>query len=281
MTKTVKGAAMMLNVMATGSAKIDYVSGLDANKLKGARIGVLRYSVGDNKDIQKRFEAALEVLKAQGAELVEITERPSVPDGFGRSARDVLLYEFKTTVDEYLADAADAVEARSLKAVMDFNIKHADVELALFDQSLFDAAAPLGDLSTPEYVKARDTIQKAMRDDGIDMLLAKHNVDVLVAPSGPVASRTDAINGDVWPSFPGAGSMAAIAGYPNITVPMGTIHGMSVGVSFMAGKDEDAKVLSYGYAYEQATNLRAEPQYLKTAEEQSDIKKAMKGYLNQ
>ena len=281
MTKTVKGAAMMLNAMATGSAKTDYVSGLDANKLKGARIGVLQYSVGDNKDIQKRFEATLKVLKAQGAELVEITERPSAPDGFGRSALNVLLYEFKTTVDEYLADAAAAVETRSLKAVMDFNIKHASVELALFDQSLLDTAEPLGGRSTPEYVKARDSVQKAMRDDGIDMLLAKHNVDVLVAPSGPVASRTDAVNGDVWPSFPGAGSMAAIAGYPNITVPMGIIHGMSVGVSFMAGKDEDAKVLSYGYAYEQVTNLRAEPQYLKTAEEQPDVRKAMKGYLNQ
>ena len=117
-----------------------------------------------------------------------------------------------------------------------------------------------------------------MREDGIDMLLSKHNVDILVAPSGPVASRVDPINGDVWPSFPGAGSMAAIAGYPNITVPMGTIHGMSVGISFMAAKDQDAKVLSYGFAYEQATNLRAEPQYYKTAEDRPEVAKAMKPY---
>jgi amidase len=278
MTKTVTGAAMMLNAMATGAAKTDYVAGLDADKFKGARVGVLRYSVGGQKDIQKRFEEALEVLKAQGAELVEITERPASPDGFGRHALNVLLYEFKSTVNEYLAEAADAVTTRTLKDVMTFNIENADVELALFDQSLFDQAQPLGDLNTPEYIEARDTVQKATREDGIDMLLAKHNVDILVAPSGAIASRVDPINGDVWPNFPGAGSMAAIAGYPNITVPMGTIHGMSVGISFMASKDQDAKVLSFGFAYEQATNLRAEPQYYKTAEDKPEIAKAMKPY---
>ncbi len=277
MTKTVTGAAMMLNAMATGEAKTDYVAGLDASKLNGARIGVLRYAVGGNKDIVKRFDAALEVLKANGAELVEIEERPAQPEGFGGHSFNVLLYEFKATLNEYLADSAPAVPARTLKDVIAFNIENADIELALFDQSLFDLAVPLGDLSSAEYIEARDTVQKATREDGIDMLLAKHNVDILVSPSGPVASRVDPINGDVWPSFPGAGSMAAIAGYPHITVPMGTVHGMPVGFSFIGGKDQDAKVLSYGFAYEQNSNLRAEPQYLKDAEARPEIAKAMRG----
>jgi len=277
MTKTVTGAAMMLNAMATGEAKTDYVTGLDASKLNGARIGVLRYAVGGNKDIVKRFDAALEVLKANGAELVEIEERPAQPEGFGGHSFNVLLYEFKATLNEYLADSAPAVPARTLKDVIAFNIENADIELALFDQSLFDLAVPLGDLSSAEYIEARDTVQKATGEDGIDMLLAKHNVDILVSPSGPVASRVDPINGDVWPSFPGAGSMAAIAGYPHITVPMGTVHGMPVGFSFIGGKDQDAKVLSYGFAYEQNSNLRAEPQYLKDAEARPEIAKAMRG----
>jgi amidase len=277
MTKTVTGAAMMLNAMATGEAKTDYVAGLDAGKLNGARIGVLRYAVGGNKDIVKRFNAALEVLKANGAELVEIEERPAQPQGFGGHSFNVLLYEFKATLNEYLADSAPAVPARTLKDVIAFNIENADIELALFDQSLFDLAVPLGDLSSAEYIEARDTVQKATREDGIDMLLATYNVDILVSPSGPVASRVDPINGDVWPSFPGAGSMAAIAGYPHITVPMGTVHGMPVGFSFIGAKDQDAKVLSYGFAYEQNSNMRAEPQYLKDAEARPEIAKAMRG----
>ena len=277
MTKTVTGAAMMLNAMATGEAKTDYVAGLDAGKLNGARIGVLRYAVGGNKDIVKRFNAALEVLKVNGAELVEIEERPAQPQGFGGHSFNVLLYEFKATLNEYLADSAPAVPARTLKDVIAFNIENADIELALFDQSLFDLAVPLGDLSSAEYIEARDTVQKATREDGIDMLLATYNVDILVSPSGPVASRVDPINGDVWPSFPGAGSMAAIAGYPHITVPMGTVHGMPVGFSFIGAKDQDAKVLSYGFAYEQNSNMRAEPQYLKDAEARPEIAKAMRG----
>ncbi len=275
MTKTVKGAAMMLNAMTASQTETDYVAALDVNKLRGARIGVLRYSVGRNQDIQARFTEVLEVLRASGAELVEIEERPVAPERFQDYALKVLLYEFKSSVNKYLHTSAAAVKTRSLKEVMAFNIEHAEIELALFDQSLFDRAQPLGDLLSAEYVEALNTIQKATREEGIDMLLTKHNVDILVAPSGPVASRTDPLNGDVWPNFPGAGGMAAIAGYPNITVPMGTIHGMPVGVSFMAARFQDAKVLSYGYAYEQATNLRAEPQYLATAEERPEIARAM------
>ena len=114
-----------------------------------------------------------------------------------------------------------------------------------------------------------------LRENGIDAILAQHKVGILVAPSGALASRVDPINGDLWPEFPGAGSMAAIAGYPHLTVPMGIVHSVPVGISFIGAKDRDAEVLSVGYAYEQLTMLRAEPQYLKDAEELEEIAAAM------
>lgn len=279
MTKTVKGAAMMMNAMAFGDKKTDYVAALDADQLSGARVGVLRYSVGANKDIISRFETAVAEMKAAGAEVVEIENNPlSGVDGFGAAQYSLLLFEFKDGINAYLASTSpEQVKPRTLDELIAFNIEHADIELALFDQSIFDAAAEKGELTDTDYIEARDKIQKATREDGIDMLMAKHNVDILVSPSGPVPSRSDPINGDVWPSFPGAGGMAAIAGYPIITVPMGTIHNMSVGVSFIGAKDEDAKVLSFGYAYEQRTNLRAEPTYMKDAEDMPDVRRAMLG----
>lgn len=103
-----------------------------------------------------------------------------------------------------------------------------------------------------------------------------NNVAMLVGPSGPVASRIDPVNGDVWPSWAGAGYLAAVAGYPNITVPMGDVHGVPVGFSIMAGKGQDAAVLSYGYAFEQAGGIRPEPKYLRSAEDRIKIGKAMR-----
>lgn len=275
MTKTVKGAAMMLDVMATGSAKTDYVSGLDEYSLKGTRVGVLRFAQGSNPDIHERFNVALEALEKAGAELVEIeTFSPSV-DGFRTKSRAILDYEFKATLNEYLARTPNTVTTRTLRDLITFNKNHADVELALFDQSIFDKAETMGPLTDAAYTEARDTIAKATRVDGIDALLSDNNVDVLVSPSGPIPGRVDPINGDVWPSWAGAGYLAAMAGYPHLSVPMGTVHGLPIGLSFIGGKDQDAKVLSYGYAYEQSTHMRVEPQYLETAEVRTEIKAAM------
>jgi amidase len=275
MTKTVRGAAMMLNAMASGPMKTDYVSGLSDNALRGVRVGVLRYSVGNNGDIVNLFDLALQEMAAAGAVLVEIEEAPPRPDGFGRDSSAVLNYEFKATLNDYLASTPRSVATRSLSDVIAFNREQADVELALFGQDIFEESNELGDLSDSAYTSARDNVQAATRAGGIDMLLREYNVEVLVAPSGAIAPRVDPINGDVWPSFPGAGGMAAIAGYPHLTVPMGTVHSMPVGVSFMSGANQDAKVLSFGYAYESRTQLRAEPGYLPGAEALAEIAGAM------
>lgn len=281
MTKTVRGAAMLMNAMATGEAKVDYVAALDANILAGKRVGVMRFAEGSNADIAALFNAAVAELEAAGATVVEIADNPVTVDDFSTSSRQLLYHEFKAGLNDYLASTPDTVSTRTLAELIAFNIENADIELALYDQSIFDISAPLPGLDDPAYIEARDKVQAATRAGGIDAMLAEHNVDILVSPSGPVPGRIDAINGDVWPSFPGAGWIAAIAGYPHVSVPMGTVHGMPIGFSFMGAKDEDAKVLSYGYAYEQRTNLRAEPQYLPTAEAREEIAGPMKGYLRQ
>lgn len=276
MTKSVEGAAMMLSAMATGETKVDYVAALDADSLSGVRVGVMRFSQGSNADILDRFNAALGVLEARGAVLVEIDEFSPDAANFWGDALNVLQYEFKHTLDEYLATTPDAVSTRTLADLIAFNEANADVELALFDQSLFVASEEKGPITDEAYTSARDTVQRASRDAGIDRLLADYDVQFLVSPSGPVSPRVDPINGDTWPAWAGAGYLAAIAGYPHITVPMGDVHGVPIGFSIISGKDKDADVLSWGYAYEQASQMRVEPQYLATAEARPEIAAAMK-----
>ncbi len=275
MTKTVRGAAMMLNAMATGAARTDYVGALDAASLEGARIGVLRSAQGSSPHIQARFDAALADLEAAGAILVDI-DSFDMPDGFWGQAFDVLKYEFKATLNTYLATTPDAVTARSLTDLIAFNTQNADTELALFNQDIFEQSDAMESLDSDGYREAIAVVQSATRENGIDRLLAEHDVVALVAPSGPLAPRVDPVNGDVWPDWAGAGYLAAIAGYPHLTVPMGTVRGIPIGLSFMGGKDQDARILSLGYAYEQRTQARAEPQYVQTAEDLPEIAEAMR-----
>ena len=276
MTKSVKGAAMMMNAMATGDANTDYVAALDSGSLAGKRVGVMRFSQGSNADILDRFNAALAVLEAQGATLVDIDSFSPDAENFWGDALSVLQYEFKHTLNEYLASTPETVTARTLADLIEFNQANAEIELALFDQSLFDASQEKGAITDEAYTTARDTVQRASRDAGIDRLMADYDVQMLVSPSGPVSPRVDAINGDTWPAWAGAGYLAAIAGYPQITVPRGDVHGVPIGFSIMSGKDADAEVLSWGYAYEQASQMRVEPQYLETAEARPEIAAAMK-----
>ncbi|MEO1427007.1 MAG: amidase family protein, partial [Pseudomonadota bacterium] len=275
MTKTVRGAALMLSAMAQdGADTLDYSAGLDAGALDGVRVGVLRFSVGDNADIAATFDKALEVLKAAGATLVEIEEFSLDTEDFWTKSRNVLYHEFKATLNNYLAQAAPAVTARTLDAVIAFNKDNAAHELALFDQSIFEAAAPLTGLDDETYQSNRDEIQRATGPDGIDALLATHNVRVLVSPSGPLTARIDPINGDVWPDWSGGGYLAAIAGYPHLSVPMGTVHGLPLGLSFIGTKNQDADILAYGFAYEARSRARVDPTFMNSAFDRPEIKAA-------
>ncbi len=272
MTKTVRGAAMLLDGMIPGENS--YSADLSEDALKGVRVGVLRSAQGSNPDIIAHFDKALAVMKQQGAELVEI-EAADPPPEFWGSAFLVLQYEFKASLNDYLATAAPGVETRSLSDVISFNLHNRDTELALFNQDIFEMSDALGPLTDEAYIAALKMVQSTTRESGIDKLLAENNVSVLVAPSGPVAPRIDPVNGDVWPEWAGAGSIAAIAGYPNLTVPMGDVHGIPVGISFMGTSGTDGALLRYGYAYEQASGIRLTPRYLPTAEARSEIAEAM------
>ncbi len=276
MTRTVTGAALMMNAMATGEAATDYVAVLDAGSLSGKRVGVMRFAQGSNQDIHTRFNAALQVLEAQGAELVEIEDFSPDAENFWGDALAVLEYEFKHTLNAYLADTPDSVTTRSLAELIAFNEANAEIELVLFDQDLFESSDARGPLTDEAYVNALAAVQSASREKGIDKLLSEHSVDMLVSPSGPVSPRIDPVNGDNWPAWAGAGYLAAIAGYPHITVPMGDVHGVPIGFSIMGAKDADADILSWGFAYEQASQMRVEPGFLPDAEARPEIAAAMK-----
>jgi len=272
MTRTVKGTALMLDAM--DNLAVDYAAGLDNDYLRGKRVGVMRFAQGSNPDIQARFNTAIEGLTKAGAEIIEIDAfEPDTEDFWGKSF-DVLKYEFKSTLNEYLADTPDTVKTRTLSEVIAFNETNRS-EMALFGQDIMEDSDAMGPLSDEDYISKRDDILKAAGADGIDKLMAENNVDVLISPSGPVAGRIDPINGDVWPAWAGAGYLAAIAGYPHITVPMGSIDGMPVGISFMSGRGRDAEVLSFGYAYEQATGHIKAPMFKGSAESDTDIAAAM------
>ncbi|MEO0614371.1 MAG: amidase, partial [Pseudomonadota bacterium] len=129
-------------------------------------------------------------------------------------------------------------------------------------------------LDDETYQSNRDEIQRATGPDGIDALLATHNVRVLVSPSGPLTARIDPINGDVWPDWSGGGYLAAIAGYPHLSVPMGTVHGLPLGLSFIGTKNQDADILAYGFAYEARSRARVDPAFMKSAFDRPEIKAA-------
>jgi amidase len=163
--------------------------------------------------------------------------------------------------------------------LIDFNEANKHIEMPLFDQSIFAASELMGSLNSDEYKTAIEVVQRTTRKEGIDKLLEEYDVAVLVAPYGLLAPRVDPINGDVWPNvWPGYGSHAARAGYPHITVPMGNIDSLSVGLSFISGYKLDAKLLGYAFAYEQQSMRIFEPQYLNNAEDISSIATAMAPY---
>ncbi len=247
-TKSVSGAALMLDGM-TGW-KNDYFIGLDASVVNGMRIGVLDYARNDNPRLNAQFDDAIVRLQAAGAEIVHIETAPETPPAFYSASRKVLEIEFKALLDEYLTKSPADISVRSLSDLVAFNERNAALEQAIFGQDILESSLEAPTMDSDTYQEALALIRKTTRDNGIDALLREHDVQVLMGPSGPVSPRADVVNGDVWPAWAGAGSMAAISGYPNITVPMGTIAGVPVGASFMSSAGNDALLLSVALAFE-------------------------------
>nr|WP_292082071.1 MULTISPECIES: amidase [unclassified Brevundimonas] len=266
---TVEDAAIVLSVIAgsdpadpatveADARKVDYRAALDANSLRGARIGVMRFLLpAYSAETRAEFERALVALRAAGAEVVEIEQAPPDLRAIGGWELTVLLTELKHDLNLYLASTDPAqVKARTLADVIAFNAAEPR-ETVLFGQDLFERAQATGGLTDPAYVEARAKSLRAAGPDGIDRMMAEHRVVALIAPTTSRAWTNDPKDEDDMQGS--ASRLAAVAGYPHLSVPMGFDRGMPVGLSFIGGKWDDARILSLGHAYEQATHERRPP----------------------
>jgi amidase len=270
--RTVSDAAMLLGVMAgvdprdpataraSRHAKIDYSQFLRPEGLRGLRIGVARARFfGYNNATDRLAEESLAVLRRAGAVLVDPADIPHVGDYDGAELQ-VLLYELKADLNTYLSGTAAKSRSKSLQDVIEFNERHRDREMPYFGQELFLQAQEKGPLTSPEYQKALRQCRRLSRERGIDAILRRNRLDLLVAPTGSPAWPTDLVNGD---HFTGSSSTpAAVAGYPSLSVPMGFAYGLPVNLSFIGPAWSESTLIKAAYSYEQATKHRQKPRYL-------------------
>lgn len=257
---SVREAAQLLTVIAgsdpadpataeADARKIDYAAGLDPGSLKGARIGVMRFAAGFHPETDALFDAALTRMRAAGAVLVEITVGPGGKP-LDDAEQQVLLTEFKAGLNAYLATTSpERVKTRTLADLIAFDQGDAAREMPLFGQDIFIAAQKTTGKADPAYIAARTLARRLAGAEGIDKMLREANLVALVAPTSAPAWLTDPILKDQ--SLGGAaGQLAAVAGYPHLTVPMGAVQGMPVGLSFIGPAWSEARLLSLGYAFE-------------------------------
>jgi len=274
MTRDVRTAAQVLQAIAgsdpddpaTATAdahKSDYLAALRSDALKGVRIGVLRFVGPWSPPVDALFAHALDVLRAQGATLVDIAAMKD-RDKIGPAELTVLLTELKTDMNAYLATVPKTVASRTLADLIAFDKAHPR-ELALFGQDSFEKAEATKGLTDPAYVAARALSLRLAGHDGIDAMLAANNVVALVAPTMPPAWKTDAVNGDQIAGS-GPADLAAVAGYPHLTVPMGAVRGLPVGLSLIGPAWSEARLLGLGYAYEQAAQVHLTPAFAASVE---------------
>ena len=279
MCRNMSDAAIILGALtgvdpedsATAASKgkflTDYTPFLNPDGLKGARIGVLRKSFGFNPKVDKIMEASLEVLKKQGATLVDPVALESL-EKVRESEFMCFMYELKADLNAYLARLGPNAPVKTLKDIIEFNEKNREKEMPFFGQEFFLQAQEKGPLTTKEYVDAIEKNQRLARKEGIDMVMDKFKLDAIVGPTGGPAWLTDHINGD---SFGGGTSQpAAVAGYPDITVVAGYISGLPVGISFFGRAWSEPVLIKLAYAFEQATKVRKAPRFLPTADVQAN-----------
>ncbi|AUW60434.1 amidase [Sphingobium sp. SCG-1] len=239
----------------------DYAAALSVDALRGVRIGVIRPG-NMTRMVAERFDVALKRLQAAGADLVEV-EMPKA-EGMREAELKLFEYEFKTGINAYLATTPAPVRTRTLSDLIAFNKAHAERELGLFGQGVFESAEKLDSLESPAYFALRAKILALARDAGLDAMLRGYRVAALVAPSFPPPGIIDPVGGANGFGSYGTSNMPAIAGYPHLSVPMGLARGLPVGLSFIGPLFSDGDLLRYGFAFEATGPMREPPHYLST-----------------
>jgi amidase len=274
MCRTVTDAVILLSTLAgvdprdeatkagAGKSLADYTKALDPNGLKGARIGVHRKGFGFNDAVDKLMNDSIDIIKRRGATVIDPADIPTAGK-FDDSELQVLLYEFKADLNEYLRSLGARAPVKSLKEIIDFNEQYRDREMPWFGQDIMIKAQAKGPLTEKAYHDALARNHQLSRKEGIDFIMDKNKLDALIAPTGGPAWVTDSVNGDHFTS--GYSTTSAVAGYPHVTVPAGYVFGLPVGLSFFGRAWSEATLIKFAYAFEQATKARRAPQFLATA----------------
>lgn len=273
MARSVADAAALLSALAgsdrrdpatvkADARKADLTSFLDPRGLRGARIGVARNMAGFHPGADRLFDEALTEMKRRGAELLDPADVPGIKD-LGDPEYEVLLYEFKSGLEAYLATLGPKAPIHTLADAIAFNERNSEREMPFFGQEIFLKAQEKGPLSTPAYREALEKCRRLSRKEGLDAVLEGMRLDALVAPTGAPGWVTDPLSGDHYVG--GNSTPAAVAGYPAISVPMGFVSGMPVGITFVGRAWSEPLLVRLAYAFEQATGHRKPPRFLPTA----------------
>ncbi|MBA3693030.1 MAG: amidase, partial [Acidobacteria bacterium] len=271
MTRTVEDAAILLSVLAgfdrsdsvtsqSNKGAKDYTRFLQKDGLRKMRIGVARDYWGKNAEVDKLTNDALDAIKNAGATLIDV--KFPLLQKFGDAEFEVLLYEFKADLEKYLV--ARNAPYKTLADLIKFNEENAEKEMLYFKQEIFESAAKKGNLQTRAYRLALQKSKSLTQAQGIDAAMIKNKLDAIVAPSNAPVWTTDLINGDCGSGYVSSSSLAAVAGYPNISVPAGFLKELPIGISFFGPAFSEPTLIKIAYAFEQATKARKTPKFLAT-----------------
>ena len=274
MARTVAEAAAVLGALtgvdpddphtaaSQGRSHPDYSRFLDPSGLQGARIGLVRRLLGFHPAVDRIVEEAVRAMQSVGASVIDPVDIPTWGQ-WSESEREVMYYEFKAGLNAYLARLGGSPRVKSLEDLIRFNEDNADREMPYFGQEHFIRAQAKGPLSEQTYRGALARNHRLSRTEGIDRVMDEHRLDALLAPTGGPAWVTDLVNGDSYGG--GSSGGAAVAGYPNITVPAGFVHGLPVGISFFGRAWSEGKLIRLAYAFEQTTQVRRPPRFRPSA----------------
>jgi amidase len=271
MTRSVSDAALALGALVgvdqndsltflgEGKYPDDYTAFLNPDGLKGKRIGLFTGPLGRHFKVDTLMQQAVTFLKSQGAEIVELSQ--VIAPGTGNYALQVMLFEYKDGLNKYFSSLGPDAKIKSLEELIAFNQKDS-IELKWYNQQYLEMAYEKGALDSEDYKNALAGMHKGAREEGIDKVMDEHNLDAIIAPTGSPAWKTDWVNGDSF--HLGSSSPAAYAGYPNITLPMGFVNNLPVGMSIFGRAWSEPVLIEIAYAYEQGTKHRRVPRFLET-----------------